>query len=80
MSREFIKEKRKRPSLTERLSLEFMKLDLASLKSVMEFIEEFKASGRSLHALVCNAGIGPYRQSKYACNYMYSSTKQDMLT
>ncbi|KAJ8314493.1 hypothetical protein KUTeg_006643 [Tegillarca granosa] len=52
MKSQFIKEKRKSSYLTENLSVEFMKLDLASLKSVMSFIEEFKASGRSLHALV----------------------------
>lgn len=39
------------------LSVEFMKLDLASLKSTMEFVEEFKTSGRKLHVLICNAGV-----------------------
>ncbi|XP_060082482.1 dehydrogenase/reductase SDR family member on chromosome X-like [Ylistrum balloti] len=41
----------------DRLSLEFGKLDLASLKSTMEFVENFKASGRKLHVLICNAGV-----------------------
>ncbi|XP_069136791.1 polyprenol dehydrogenase-like isoform X2 [Argopecten irradians] len=44
------------------LSLEFMKLDCASLESVMDFVEEFKLSGRQLHVLVCNAGIGLHKQ------------------
>ncbi|XP_021344968.1 dehydrogenase/reductase SDR family member on chromosome X-like, partial [Mizuhopecten yessoensis] len=41
----------------DRLSLEFGKLDLASLKSTMDFVEEFKASERKLHVLICNAGV-----------------------
>lgn len=40
------------------LPLEYMKLDLKSLTSTMEFIETFKSSGRKLHCLICNAGIG----------------------
>lgn len=40
-----------------KLSVEFMKLDLGSLKSTVDFIEEFKSSGRHLHCLICNAGI-----------------------
>ena len=46
----------------DQLRLEFMPLDLNSLKSVMEFVEQFKRSGRQLHVLFCNAGIafGPY--------------------
>ncbi len=34
-----------------------MPLDLASLKSVREFVDQFHASGRSLDALVCNAAV-----------------------
>ncbi|XP_053382245.1 retinol dehydrogenase 14-like [Mercenaria mercenaria] len=47
------------------LAIEFMKLDLASFQSVVEFCEEFKKSGRQLHVLFCNAGLGfgPYKQS-----------------
>ena len=40
------------------LALEFMKVDLASFKSTVEFCEEFKKSGRPLHVLFCNAGLG----------------------
>ena len=44
------------------LALEFMKVDFASFKSVLEFCDAFKKSGRSLHVLFCNAGLGlrPY--------------------
>lgn len=44
------------------LALEFMKLDLASFKSVLKFCEDFRKSGLKLHVLVCNAGLGlgPY--------------------
>ena len=44
------------------LALEYMNLDLASFKSVLGFCEEFKNSGRKLHVLFCNAGLGlgPY--------------------
>ncbi|XP_069135714.1 polyprenol dehydrogenase-like isoform X1 [Argopecten irradians] len=41
----------------DRLRLEFAKLDLASLKSTMDFVEGFKASSRKLHVLICNAGV-----------------------
>jgi NAD(P)-dependent dehydrogenase (short-subunit alcohol dehydrogenase family) len=34
-----------------------MHLDLASLESVRQFVNHFKASGRRLDALVCNAAI-----------------------
>lgn len=40
------------------LALEFMKVDLASFKSTVEFCEEFKKTGRPLHVLFCNAGLG----------------------
>ncbi|KAK3588478.1 hypothetical protein CHS0354_012886, partial [Potamilus streckersoni] len=39
----------------EKLDIEYMICDLASLKSVMTFIEKFKASKRDLHVLICNA-------------------------
>jgi len=39
------------------LQVEFMKLDLASLKSVNEFADEFKAKEYPLHILINNAGI-----------------------
>ncbi|XP_046560458.1 LOW QUALITY PROTEIN: dehydrogenase/reductase SDR family member on chromosome X-like [Haliotis rubra] len=40
-----------------KLPVEFMQLDLASLKSTMDFIEAFKSSGRKLQVLLCNAGL-----------------------
>ncbi|KAL3882937.1 hypothetical protein ACJMK2_029239 [Sinanodonta woodiana] len=41
----------------EKLSMEFMELDLGSFKSVRSFIEAYRSSGRELHVLVCNAGV-----------------------
>lgn len=38
--------------------IEFMQLDLASLKNVKNFISNFKKKNLSLNLLVCNAGIG----------------------
>ena len=48
------------------LAIEFMKVDLASLKSTVAFCEEFKKSGRPLHVLFCNAGLGlqPFKQTE----------------
>ena len=37
--------------------VEFIKLDLASFKSVMDLVEEFKRKGYPLHLLICNGGI-----------------------
>ncbi|MEB3233676.1 MAG: protochlorophyllide reductase [Leptolyngbyaceae bacterium] len=34
-----------------------LKLDLADLNSVRTFVEDFRATGRSLNALVCNAAV-----------------------
>ena len=34
-----------------------MKLDLASLDSVHSFVTEFRASGKTLDSLVCNAAV-----------------------
>lgn len=44
-------------------NVEFMQLNLASLKSVREFAEDFMSKGLPLNILVCNAGVfgGPYR-------------------
>jgi protochlorophyllide reductase len=38
-------------------SYTLMHIDLGSLDSVRKFVDEFRASGRSLEALVCNAAI-----------------------
>ncbi|XP_060082478.1 dehydrogenase/reductase SDR family member on chromosome X-like [Ylistrum balloti] len=65
MNTEFLEEKK---NVTEgvcdleELNVSFMKLDNASIKSVMTFVEEFKASGLKLHTLICNAGIGVHKQ------------------
>ncbi|KAJ2724043.1 hypothetical protein GGI07_002248 [Coemansia sp. Benny D115] len=44
---------------------EYVHLDLASLKSVKEFVEEFKSRGRALDLLINNAGVMacPYSQT-----------------
>jgi len=38
-------------------SYQIIHLDLASLKSVRQFVQDFRATGRSLDALVCNAAV-----------------------
>lgn len=38
-------------------SYTLMQIDLGSLESVRQFVNQFRASGRSLNALVCNAAI-----------------------
>ncbi|XP_053396320.1 WW domain-containing oxidoreductase-like [Mercenaria mercenaria] len=50
----------------DNLAVSQMQLDLSSFKSTLEFVEEFKKSGRNLHVLVCNAGIGmaPYEKTE----------------
>ena len=40
------------------VKVEFMKLDLASLESTKNFVENFKQKNLPLHILICNAGIG----------------------
>lgn len=50
----------------DKLNVEYMIVDLASLKSTMAFIEKFIASGKLLHVLICNAGIGFAPRSKSA--------------
>lgn len=69
MEADFEQEKQKGTSgLTSgELSVEFMELDLSSLKSTQKFIEEFKASGKPLHVLICNAGLGMHPLSMYIC-------------
>ncbi|XP_033740352.1 retinol dehydrogenase 14-like isoform X2 [Pecten maximus] len=65
MNTEFLEEKRRGTegiADIEELDVSFMKLDNASLKSVMALVEEFKATGLKLHTLICNAGIGVHKQ------------------
>ena len=69
MNKEFKEEKAKgTQGLAEydTLAVEFLKVDLASFKSTVEFCEEFKKSGRPLHVLFCNAGLGfrPYARTE----------------
>ncbi|KAH3748676.1 WW domain-containing oxidoreductase-like [Dreissena polymorpha] len=61
MNQEFQAEKSKETSRLSKnttLALEFMHLDLASFESVRNFCDAFKKSGRKLHVLFCNAGLG----------------------
>ena len=61
MNEEFTEEKAKGTeglTQSEELALEFMKIDLKSFKSVVEFTENFKKTGKKLHVLFCNAGLG----------------------
>ena len=42
----------------ETLALEYMHVDMASFKSVVSFTENYKRSGKKLHVLFHNAGVG----------------------
>ena len=55
------------------LDVEFMKCDLASLKSTKAFIEAFKAKYKRLNVLICNAGVySPHQGKSYTTHrYMY---------
>ena len=44
------------------LSVDYVKLDLSSFQSTMDFIQEVKRRSRSLNVLVCNAGIAFTKQ------------------
>jgi len=46
------------------LKLECMKLDLSSLQSTKQFIEDFKQKNLPLHVYICNAGIFSVPQGK----------------
>ena len=58
----------------DRLSLEFMKLDLASLKSTKAFIDAFISSGRKLHLLICNAGAHSHSEGGWTIKPCTGST------
>lgn len=67
MQQEFEVEQSKRKSNVSKkqtLALQFMKCDMGSFKSVVQFCDEFKKSGKQLHVLFCNAGIGLHPFSK----------------
>ena len=50
-----------------------MKLDLGSLESTKNFIEDFKQKNLPLHLLICNAGIGFAQQglSRFVKQHMW---------
>lgn len=39
------------------INVQYMHLDLSSLKSVIDFVKKYKESGLPLHVLICNAGV-----------------------
>ena len=51
--------------ITDSIDVTFMKLDLSSLKSTEEFIQEFKAKESKLHTLILNAAVTTYELGKY---------------
>ncbi|KAJ3332289.1 hypothetical protein HDU76_000717 [Blyttiomyces sp. JEL0837] len=63
---------------TNNTKVEFMKMDLLSLKSVDEFAKGFMSRGLPLHGLICNAGImaSPFTlsqdgiESQFATNHV----------
>ncbi|KAL5010378.1 hypothetical protein ScPMuIL_012683 [Solemya velum] len=60
MNTEFQEEKSKgRTDIVDydQLCVEYMHVDLASLKSTKQFIDAFIATGQPLHVLICNAGV-----------------------
>ena len=56
------------------IEVELMKLDLASLQSTKQFIEDFIQKNLPLHLLICNAGIAlvTYGELPFICcsNYL----------
>ena len=52
------------------MNVELMKLDLASLESTKNFIENFKQKNLPLHILICNAGIVSIPHRKKSSNYI----------
>ena len=46
--------------VTDSIDVTFIKLDLSSLKSTEEFIQEFKAKESKLHTLILNAAVTTY--------------------
>ena len=69
MDKEYKEEKAKgTPGIVDvaELSLVFMKLDLSSFQSTKDFVQEYKESGRSLHVLICNAGINKPKPGNYS--------------
>ncbi|XP_069136140.1 retinol dehydrogenase 14-like isoform X2 [Argopecten irradians] len=60
INKEYEEEKKKgTPGLCDydKLSMDVMELDLASLASTRKFINDYRDSGRPLHVLICNAGV-----------------------
>lgn len=58
------------------LSVEFMALDLASMKSVQTFINDFTAKESHLNLLICNAGIAICGQGTYVRRYQENEEKK----
>ena len=49
------------------INVEFMKLDLSSLKSVKQFTVDFKQRSLPIHLLINNAGVALVREGMCVC-------------
>ena len=54
------------------INVEFMRLDLSSLKSVKQFTVDFKQRNLPLHLLINNAGIALVLEGRHAYLHVYS--------
>ena len=53
------------------VNVELMILNLASLESTKNFIENFKQKNLPLHMLICNAGVSSVAHGKITMNSMH---------
>ena len=55
--------------------VEFIKLDLSSLQSVMDFVEEFKGKGYQLQLLICNGGLISSQKGNLSYNWTFFQSR-----